>query len=197
MNPDYQAYRANKIESGQLYQDFVVDCCWNLLGLAVVQYTSRVYQQLVGESKTGVEIKHDENYAKSTNLYIEIAEKAQPRAGAFAPSGIYRSDNTWLYVIGDYNTIFIFPKTLLRALHKANRYRELTIRTGTSQGYLLPHADAVKYAAQILYPQAADKIGKEVRDLMALGRELYQLVSRPPGKQLDLCFAESPGSVGG
>lgn len=183
---NYDAYRANKIESGQLYQDFVVDACWNLLGLAVVQYTSKLYQQQVGESKTGVEIKHDEKYATTENLWIELAEKARPRSGPYAKSGVNRSDNTWLYVIGDYDTIFIFAKTLLQALASGGRYRLLENNTKTSVGYLLPDADAKKYAAQILYPNAERKLGKAIKDLQQAGRELHEAVMRPPGRQLDL-----------
>jgi hypothetical protein len=49
----YEKYRTAKIEGGKIYQDFIVDACWNLLGLAIVQYSSAMYQKNVGESKTG------------------------------------------------------------------------------------------------------------------------------------------------
>lgn len=171
-----QQYYKNKLESGLLYQDFVIDCCWSLLGLAVVTYSSKTYQQMVGESKTGVEIKHDEKYAKSTNLYMETAEKASIRGGAFVPSGIERADNTWLYVIGDYDTVFIFSKRFLQALKRSGKYGIFTIPMGTSQGFLLPHDDAEKYAAQILYPNAEKKLGKQTRDLHSCGRDLHEAV---------------------
>ena len=183
---NYDAYRENKIQSGELYQDFVVDACWNLLGLAVVQYTSKLYQHQVGESKTGVEIKHDEKYKDTGNLWIECAEKAVPRSGPYSESGVNRSDNTWLYVIGDYDTIFLFAKTLLRALGKSDRYPIRENNTKTSQGYLLPGVDAKKYAAQILFPNAQQKLGKAIQDLHQAGRELHEAVMRPPGRQLDL-----------
>ena len=80
MNP-YDAYRANKIESGLLFQDFVVDVLLQTLGFAVVTNSSRAYQHTVGESRTGVEIKHDERFADTGNLWIEVAEKARPRPG--------------------------------------------------------------------------------------------------------------------
>lgn len=192
MNNQYEQYRNNKIESGQLYQDFVVDCCWNLLGLAVVQYTSKVYQHNVGDSKTGVEIKHDEKYASTGNLWIEVGEKARPRGGSYAPSGINRTDNTWLYVIGNYNVIFIFSKRLLAALASSGRYELRENGTKTSEGYLLPGSDAEKYAAQILYPNAEHKIGKAIKDLHAMGRELHNAILRPNGNQLDL-YAKHTG----
>ena len=176
---DQQSYYKNKLESGQLYQDFVVDCCWELLGLAVVQYSSKVYQQLKGESRTGVEIKHDEKFASTGNLYIEVGEKAMFRGGDFTDSGIERGDNTWLYVIGNYDTIFIFSKSLLKAMYRSGRYRVFEISMGTSRGFLVPKADAEKYAAQILFPNAEKKIGKTLADLHTAGKELQEMVVNP------------------
>jgi hypothetical protein len=170
---NYSQYYKAKLEGALLYQDFVVDLLWNTIGLAVVCYSSKAYQQAVGESRTGVEIKHDEKFSKTGNLWIEVAEKAKPRPGPYAASGIYRDDNSWLYVSGNYNTVFVFPKRLLQALAKSGRYKILENNTGTSQGYLLPEADARKYACVVLQPNKSDKVAKLVNDLASLGRELH------------------------
>jgi hypothetical protein len=185
----YEKYRATKIESGRIFQDFVVDAAWNLLGLAIVQYTSEAYQRTVGESRTGAEIKHDEQFAKTGNLWIELAEKARPRSGPYMRSGIYRQDNTWLYCIGDYDTIFFFAKTLLRALHASGRWRVQENNTRTSEGFLLKAFDAEKYAAVVLRPNAAGAIRKVVGDLGALGRLLHEAAKRDIN-QLDLFRAQ-------
>lgn len=153
---EYEAYRRAKTEAALKYQDFVADLLLKTLGLPVVQYVSRHYQLKVGESRNGVEIKHDEMYATTGNLWIEVAEKAHPRPGDYAPAGIERDDNTWLYVIGDYSTVFGFPKAYLRTLKESNRYRVTPNRWGTSLGFLLPAAAAARYAAFILTPDAAD-----------------------------------------
>lgn len=178
MNENYKSYRKTKIESGQLYQDFIVDICWQTIGLAIVQYSSREYQINVGESRTGVEIKHDEKYSKTGNLFIEVAEKAEPRDGPYSPSGIFRKDNSWLYIIGDYDMIFIFQKQLLRLLSK--RYKIIESLTKTSLGYLLPKADAFNYADPILTPNSSTKISKMEKDLLLIGRELHELVKSNP-----------------
>lgn len=146
----YEAYRCQKLQSGQRYQDFVVDLLFERRGLAVVQYTSAEYQMKSGESRTGVEIKHDEKYHASGNLWIEVAEKARPRYGDYAPSGIYRADNSWLYVIGDYRTVFAFAKAHLCGLAMSGRYKVIENRTATSRGFLLPDADARRYAAFVI-----------------------------------------------
>jgi len=179
----YDEYRATKIESGLLYQDFVVDVLFQTIGLVIVQYTSRAYQIAVGESRTGVEIKHDEKYATTGNLWIEVAEKARPRPGDYADAGINRGDNSWLYVIGDYDRVFIFGKRILVALSQSGRYKLRENRTKTSIGYLLPGCDAEKYALYIINPNAKEKVAKMVGDLEALGRALHRAVLADPAQR--------------
>lgn len=179
----YEQYRANKIETGLIYQDFVVDVLFQTIGLVVVQYTSKTYQFAVGESRTGVEIKHDEKFATTGNLWIEVAEKARPRAGDYVPSGIKRADNTWLYVIGNYDTIFAFPKQHLLALEASGRYPIIENNTRTSQGFLLRDAEARASAAFVLTPKAEKKITGRIRDLHELGLLLHEEAKRNPAQR--------------
>lgn len=188
MSSTYGEYYKAKLESAKIFQDFVVDSAWNLLGLAIVQYSSRVYQGIVGESRTGVEIKHDEKFNKTRNLWIEIAEKARPREGPYVASGIYRDDNTWLYCIGDYDTIFVFPKTLLRALHGSRRWPVFENNTRTSEGFLLTENEAERYAAAILRPNAAEAVRKVVSNWAALGELLHDAAKR---EQLEAMWRRS------
>lgn len=174
----YSEYYKAQLDGAKIFQDFVVDAAWNLLGLAIVQYSSEVYQRIVGESRTGVEIKYDQKFGKTRNLWIEVAEKARPREGPYVPSGIYRQDNSWLYSIGDYDTIFFFPKVLLRALHASGRWPVIENNTRTSEGFLLREIEAEKYAAVILRPNASEAVGKVVGDLAALGELLHDAAKR-------------------
>lgn len=144
---DDERYRHEKSESGTRYQDFVVELLWIRRGLPIMQFASREYQIRKGESLTGVEIKNDEKYAETGNLWIEVGEKAMPRDGDFAPAGILRGDNSWLYVIGDYRTVFVFAKRNLVLLHEAKRYPVIENARKTSIGFLLPRADARRWAA--------------------------------------------------
>lgn len=181
----YAEYYRTKLNGAKLYQDFVVDAAWNLLGLAIVQYASETYQRAVGESRTGVEIKFDEKLGKTGNVWIEIAEKARPRDGPYVPSGIYRTDNSWLYAIGNYDTIFIFAKNDLRLLHKSGRWTIRENNTQTSEGFLLSRDEAQRYAAAVLTPNAAQKVAKVVHDIAALGRTLHEAAKRDQA-QMDL-----------
>jgi len=152
---DYDEYRRKKMESAMMFQDFVVDVSWNMLGLAIVQYSSKQYQYAVGESKTGCEIKFDMKYEKTGNLYIETGEKAEPREGDYFPSGIYREDNTWLYIIGNYERIFYCPKNILQILHKTGKYRQVENDTKTSIGFLVPEKRMWKFSATVAEPKSA------------------------------------------
>ena len=142
-------YYKEKLKQGLHFQDFVVEELYKI-GLPIISYSSKEFQTLIGENKAGIEIKNDTNYTKTNNLYIEIAEKSNANNPVYIPSGIYRNDNTWLYLIGDYKKIFVFGKSLLLQLHKINKYKQIEIPT--SKGYLLPLADAEKYAIRIIIP---------------------------------------------
>jgi hypothetical protein len=183
-NPTYEAYRQAKIESGCCFQDFISDLILRETGIPLANYSSRLYQLTVGESRQGFEIKHDEKYATSGNLYIEIAEKARPRAGDYVPSGIFRSDNTWQYIIGDYDEVFIFQQSFLRVLATSGRYPIIENRTKTSKGFLLPAADARKVAGLVLAPKADRRIVKgTLDDLLHTGKALYRLLTSDPAQQ--------------
>ncbi|MDD5017166.1 MAG: hypothetical protein PHO15_03590 [Eubacteriales bacterium] len=128
-------YYRNKLEQGLSYQDFVVEKLYEI-GLPIISYSSKKYQHTVGENKCGFEIKFDDKVKSTGNLYIEIAEKSDPANFKYVDSGIYRNDNTWLYIIGNYEKIFIFPKKYLKTLYGRKKYKE--VQTPTSRGFLIP-----------------------------------------------------------
>ena len=95
-------YYKSCLEKGLEYQDFVTDILSNELGISLSNYLSKKYQ-LKGENKQGFEIKFDNLYKTTNNIYIEIAEKSNANNEKFVKSGIFRHDNTWFYIIGDYD----------------------------------------------------------------------------------------------
>lgn len=147
---DYEGYREKQIEIGLEFQDFVQDVFHKDLGLSVGNYQSRRYQFEKGENRAGVEIKRDSKFRQSGNLYIELAEKARPRNGAYAPSGINREDNSWLYVIGDESAVYVFAKSQLVRLAKCGKYPKVENKFKTSVGMLLPVKDAETLAAKVI-----------------------------------------------
>jgi hypothetical protein len=131
------------LEKGLQFQDFITDILIKELGISLSTYSSQKYQNLKGENKQGFEIKFDDKYKDTGNVYIEVAEKSNPLNENFISSGIYRNDNTWLYLIGDYKEIFIFSKKHLKLMYESKKYKEVII--STSKGMLIKKEDAEKY----------------------------------------------------
>jgi len=141
-------YYREKLEQGLSYQDYVTEKLYSL-GIPIIGYSSRKYQNEVGENKGGFEIKFDDGIKKHGNLYIEVKEKSNANNEYFVPSGIFRNDNTWLYVIGDYTKIYVLSKNQLKILYNDNTKINILKRkeTLTSQGFIIPEWYAKKFLA--------------------------------------------------
>lgn len=135
-------YYEKQLETGLQFQDVVTRELYQR-GIVVVGYASRRFQREHGENMLGAEIKRDGRFRDTGNLYIEIAEKAHPDNRSYVPSGVMRADNSWLFVIGDEQTIWIFSIKYLRLLPASRAWQKLT--KATSIGYLCPLADADRY----------------------------------------------------
>ena len=149
---NYKDYYMQQLSDGQEYQDFVAEQLYRV-GLPLFNYASKKYQQELGENKLGVEIKLQKLLSKTGNLWIEVQEKSNPKNHAYVPSGIFRKDNTWLFVTGDTSVIYVFAKTLLCKLVECEKYNIIENKTKTSKGFLMPKGDAEKYAAKIITPE--------------------------------------------
>ena len=138
MTKDYK----EKFVDAQEYQDFIACYHQHEMGLCVGVFGSKKYQ-LIGESAAGVEIKFDGNFRKTGNLYIEIAEKSDPSNPNYTASGILRDDNTWLWVIGDWDEARMIAKNSLVLIYRCpEEYKAKrnirTTQSDTSIGMLLP-----------------------------------------------------------
>lgn len=136
MNYKGNSIHKNSLEVGHEFQDYVVEILTKHKGLSISIYQSKKYQFSKGESLQGIEIKYDSRstgdctYNKCTatnNVAIEVAEKTNINLSDFTPSGIYRRDNTWLYIVGNYHQFWAFGKKHLILLHKKGNYK--TIQT--------------------------------------------------------------------
>lgn len=142
-------YYKEKLESGLEYQDFVADQLRKADPCIILgAYSSRKWQNEHGESASGIEIKHDMKLKETGNIYIEVAEKSNPALREYTPSGIMRVDNTWLYLIGDYERAFLFSKRQLQMVYAdEKRWAARGIRkrqTPTSIGFTYPIESAMQ-----------------------------------------------------
>lgn len=144
---NYKEYYKLQLEKASEYQDFITDKLFDI-GLCVNVYSSKKYQFSKGESKTGIEIKFDNQFKRTGNLYIEYAEKSDPKNDNYVCSGILRNDNTWIYCIGNYEIIYLFPKKWLQEIKKLKNIKHVI--TPTSKGFLYPEMLANKYAIKII-----------------------------------------------
>ena len=135
---------------GLEYQDFVFDQFRRMDGMPIFlgSYASKKYQYTKGESPSGLEIKYDNKMKETKNLFIEYKEKSNPDNQEFVASGIMREDNTWLYLIGDYEQAFMFAKKTLRGyfLTYENKLEKRLSNTKTSWGFLLPIDKVLKHS---------------------------------------------------
>lgn len=156
MNPKQPIYpdaRPQAFQVGLEYQDFV---CMLLAREHIILQNigSKMYQFKVGENLQGFEIKYDERCTDTTRLSIEVAEKSRNDPDApWISSGIMRDDNTWLYIQGNYDTVFVFAKKWLVRYFK-ERKPEVEEKFGTIRTFYLPFSVAEVGAARILYPKA-------------------------------------------
>lgn len=137
------------LEMGQVFEDLAVWALQEHRGLVTVPYRSKLFQFNEGESTGGVEFKFDAKSMQTPNLYIEKQEKRHAAQTEWYDSGIWREDNTWLFVIGNLKKIWVFSKNMLKGLDGSEKVRP--VETATSKGYLLPQEEADKYAATVIY----------------------------------------------
>jgi hypothetical protein len=132
---------SSSLSAGLVYQQFIQQTL-SQVGITITYYEGKE-DQLKGESIKGWEVKNDKRMCETNNIYLETAEKSNPNKPTYYPSGIYREDNTKIYIIGDYKYIYVFNKTKLKEISRQTQYRR--VQTPTSQGILLPISDAKKY----------------------------------------------------
>lgn len=135
-------YYKEKLEQGLTYQDFVVEQLYDA-GIPLISYSSKKYQCLIGENKAGIEIKNDNLFRKYGNFYFEYAEKSDKNNANYVNSGILRNDNTWLWVQGDYEDIYVFSKKQLVIAYNSGKFEFK--QQPTSKGFVMPVKHALAF----------------------------------------------------
>lgn len=138
-----QEYYDRMLQEGLEYQDFIKKELW-VRGICYMECSSKKSQYTIGENSLGMEIKFDRRLVETGNLYIECFEKHKGNSN-YVSSGIYRTDNSFFYLIGDKERSYLFPKAFLQYLyvnmssdHTTNNRPFKRIKIETSSGFLLP-----------------------------------------------------------
>lgn len=149
-DPQYpNAKTKTSFQDGMEFQDFVC-CTLAQTGIVLQNLSSKKWQFEVGENLQGFEIKLDNLCTKTKRLSIEVAEKSRADNPEWIPSGIMRNDNSWLYIQGNENVLFIFQKSLLRKFLE-QRKPEVVDSLGTVRKFYLPILKAEDMAAKTIW----------------------------------------------
>jgi hypothetical protein len=155
------AKHIDSLQVGAEFLDFVV-IVLHRFGLYLQPFTSKKYQYNKGESFQGWEIKLDNRFTDTGRLSIEIAEKTSAGQSSWTPSGIYRNDNTWLYIQGNYEYFYIFAKSILKLLHARKKLNGekfyIEEEMPTIKKFYLPLKDAEKYCVYKVVPLPIDRM---------------------------------------
>lgn len=146
------ADRETVFEEALEFQDFIADLLLKEMGIAISNYSSRKYQYNLGENRQGIEIKLDKRILDTENpsVSIEVAEKSRASIENWTPSGIMRNDNSWLYIQGNYDIVFIFGKSFLRNIYKAQYLDKVWTPKKTIKTFRMPLEQAEKYALKVI-----------------------------------------------
>jgi len=123
------------------FEEKVYDYFNDILNISLSHYVSKDGQYKRGENRQGVEIKNDQLFRKTGNLYI--ATKRVYRYTEY-PSGIFRKTLTkqLFYVIGDEQTFWVISTKHLQEYVAINNVNCVdgfkTLAGGVEQGFLLP-----------------------------------------------------------
>lgn len=142
MTPEY----ARNLERGLNYQHWVQKMYPEIYKGRTITYYEGKENQLRGESLEGIEVKLDDKiyeYCETGRLYIEMEEKSRVENDKYVESGIYRNDNTKIWLIGDYTIWFLFSKQKLIWLARLDPpFLFRPKPTGTSIGFCIPIKNA-------------------------------------------------------
>jgi hypothetical protein len=166
----------DSFQSGLEYQDFIATQLHKHLGITINNYQSRAFQFDAGENLQGIEIKLDRWIETSERLSIEIAEKTRASNPQFVASGIYRNDNSWLYIQGTWHIIFVFAKAILQLMHKSKQYTEHI--EPTLKGFYVPVLKAKQVAACVLeLDKQGNLLTKTIGDKQLFSKVLAKPIS--------------------
>ena len=134
-------------KQGVEYENFIEDLFLERLHIKLFFYKSKHFQNKVGETHQGIEVKFDDRIKETGNIYFEYEEAC--KTSGCIPSGVFKQDNSWLYVIGDYSTIYVFSKNrLINFLTNSKDVRK--VEAQSSKGYLVKKELAETIAEKII-----------------------------------------------
>jgi len=135
-------YYKDKLAEGQRYESFVMSRWPEVYPNRKLTIRDGKYAQLKGETEEGIEIKYDGRMEDTGRVYIEMQEKTHIDNEKYVESGIYRNDNSKLFLIGNMTQWFMFSKDKLVWLDRLDPPFLYRVQTPTSIGFCIPVENA-------------------------------------------------------
>ncbi len=137
-----------KQNNGLKFESFIMDWFAKEKNINLSHYTTYEEQIHKGENRQGIEIKNDQMFKKTGNLFISVEREYDYTTH---PSGIFKNQS-WLYVIGDKDCFYIFSTKQLRQIYNGNKPKLYngfkTPKGGTEKGFLLNTKMADKFCIE-------------------------------------------------
>ena len=131
----------DNLELAKEFEDFASDILWREWHWPIRVYSSAKWQIGKGENLSGVEIKLDQRFRETGNLFIEYSERSDV-CYSFKDSGINGKGHMCL--IGDEEGFWLFGFSTLKNMDK--RYHFPHVEISTAKGFLVPLAIANEWA---------------------------------------------------
>lgn len=133
----------DSFKKGREYEDFIISVWPKIYPFRKLTRLEGKIKQWTGETEEGIEIKFDDRKKTTGNIYIEMQEKAEIGNEKYALSGIYKNDNSRMFLVGDYKEFFLFSKQKLLWLDKLDPpFIRRPKPTESSIGFCIPVENA-------------------------------------------------------
>ncbi len=131
-----------KQQEGLEFESYIMDWFCSQKNINLSHYTLLKEQINKGENRQGIEIKNDQRFQETGNLFISVE---RDYGYTKYESGIYKNQS-WLYVIGNENEFYIFATKHLKQYYEHNNPQLFdgfkSIKNGIDKGFLLSKKQA-------------------------------------------------------
>ena len=133
---------AIKLKKGYEFESFIMDWFSKQKNINLSHYTLLKEQIEKGENRQGIEIKNDQKFIETGNLFISVE---RDYGYTKYESGIYKNQS-WLYVIGNEDEFYIFSTKHLKQYYEFNKPALFdgfkSLKNGIDKGFLLSKKQA-------------------------------------------------------
>jgi hypothetical protein len=142
-----------KQQEGLEFESYIMDWFCSQKNINLSHYTLLKEQINKGENRQGIEIKNDQRFQETGNLFISVE---RDYGYTKYESGVYKNQS-WLYVIGNENEFYIFATKHLKQYYEHNKPQLFdgfkSIKNGIEKGFLLSKKQAERICIEKITKQ--------------------------------------------